>query len=158
MDNGFHTFRGYQLLNHEQQDLTPSMEDYLEMIYRNCEQEGHVRMNQLAGQLNVRVSSATKIVQKLAKLGFLHYQPYGIIELTEKGKQTGQFLLHRHQTLERFLRMLGLGGTLLQDTEMIEHQASPALLTQIDLFLRFLEQNPAVATAWQQFCRPAADC
>lgn len=153
MDNSFHTFRGYQLLNHEQQ-LTPSMEDYLEMIYRDCEQAGHVRMNQLAAQLNVRVSSATKIVQKLAKFGFLHYQPYGIVELTDKGRQAGHFLLHRHQMLDAFLRTLGLTDTL-RDTEMIEHQASAALLVRIDLFLHFLEQNPAVVDAWQQFSRAA---
>lgn len=151
MNHEFHTFRGYQLLVQEHQVLTPSMEDYLEMIYRNCLKEGWARMNQLAGQLNVRPSSASKTVQKLAELGFLDYRPYGIVLLTDKGKQMGGFLLHRHKVLEDFLRKLGLTDTLLQDTEMIEHQASMALLESIEAFLLFLEKNPAVLEKFTSF-------
>ncbi|CVK18874.1 metal-dependent transcriptional regulator [Sporomusa sphaeroides] len=151
MKSDFHTFRGYQLLIQQQQALTPSMEDYLEMIYRNCVKEGHVRMNQLADQLNVRSSSVTKIVQKLAELDFLIYRPYGIIQLTEKGTTMGKFLLQRHNMLKDFLEKLGLTGTLLQDTEMLEHHVSLELLKTIRIFLLFLENQPAFLQAFTEF-------
>ncbi|WP_414632576.1 metal-dependent transcriptional regulator, partial [Clostridium tyrobutyricum] len=73
----FYTLRGYKMLNQEKNLLTSSMEDYLEMIYRMCRSEDYVRMNQLAKNLNVRPSSATKIVQKLKELGMVDYQKYG---------------------------------------------------------------------------------
>ncbi len=151
MKSDFHTFRGYQLLLQRQQALTPSMEDYLEMIYRHCLKDGHVRINQLAGQLNVRSSSATKIVQKLAELDFLIYRPYGIIQLTEQGTTMGKFLLQRHNTLKDFLEKLGLTDTLLQDTEMLEHHVSVALLENINVFLLFLESHPAFLQTFTQF-------
>jgi len=52
--NGFHTVRGYQLLNQENKLLTPGMEDYLEMIYRNIQTEGYMRINILSRLLNVK--------------------------------------------------------------------------------------------------------
>ena len=102
-NNEFHTVRGYQLQKKDGRSLTSAMEDYLEMIYRNVREGGYMRINTLAELLNVRPSSATKMVQKLTMLGFLDYQRYGIISLTEKGKELGRFLLERHNIIERFL-------------------------------------------------------
>jgi hypothetical protein len=41
----FHTVRGYQLLEQHRKILTPAMEDYLEMIYRNSLVKGYIRIN-----------------------------------------------------------------------------------------------------------------
>ena len=82
------------------------MEDYLEMIYRICKEEDYIRMNQLAENLNVRPSSATKTVQKLKSLGMVDYQRYGIIQLTDRGKKIGRYLLKRHNIIEEFLKTL----------------------------------------------------
>ncbi|HBM75724.1 MAG TPA: DtxR family transcriptional regulator, partial [Clostridiaceae bacterium] len=53
----------------EKRVLTSSMEDYLEMIYRNSLEAGSMRINTLSELLNVRPSSTTKMVQKLTKAG-----------------------------------------------------------------------------------------
>ena len=88
----FHTYRGYELLRQEKFHLSPSMEDYLEMIYRTCKKQGYIRVTNLAQLLNVQASSATKTVQKLTEMGLLAYEKYGIIQLTEEGKKIGDFL------------------------------------------------------------------
>lgn len=139
------------MLDQEQELLTPSMEDYLEMIYRNCLLEGHVRMNQLAEQLHVRTSSTTKIVQKLALLDLVDYEKYGIIQLTEKGKKLGEFLLHRHKVIESFLEKIGVHENLLKDTEMIEHQVSIDLLENIEIFNHFLAHRPDIIEDFHLF-------
>ena len=69
--------------------LTSSMEDYLEMIYRRIIEEGYIRLNVLAQLLNVKAASATRMVQRLGELGFLIYKKYGIIMLSESGKEIG---------------------------------------------------------------------
>lgn len=147
----FHTFRGYEMLKQKKKLLTPSMEDYMEMIYRNCKKEGYIRMQQLARQLNVQAPSATRIVQKLAKLGLLEYQKYGIIQLTRKGEEVGDFLLQRHILIESFFKKIGVGGTLLRDTEMIEHQISNDTLKHIQLFNQFLEDNPDILDRYIEY-------
>ncbi|WP_341533964.1 metal-dependent transcriptional regulator [Sporosalibacterium faouarense] len=150
-DKEFHTVRGYQLLNSENKLLTSSMEDYLEMIYRTCKEEGYVRVNQLANKLNVRPSSTTKIVQKLKRLKLVDYQRYGIIQLTKEGKEIGEFLLRRHRIIEEFLKKLGIEETLLKDTEMIEHDMSLKTLKSIHAFNEFLTKNPEILEKYKKF-------
>ena len=147
----FHTVRGYQMLNAENKLLTSSMEDYLEMIYRTCIEVGYTRINQLSDKLNVRPSSATKVVQKLAELGLVNYQRYGIVRLTKEGEEIGKFLLRRHEIIQEFLKNLGIKETLLKDTELIEHDVSLGTLKSIYAFNLFLFAHPDIKNKYEEF-------
>lgn len=128
----FHTVRGYQLLKNHKDVLTSGMEDYLEMIYRNCIKSGYIRINTISQLLNVQASSASKMVQKLAGLGFVNYEKYGIIFLTDIGNEIGKFLLNRHDIIELFLKNLGVDENLIIETELIEHVISTDTLQRIE--------------------------
>lgn len=147
----FHTVRGYEMINAEKRLLTPSMEDYLEMIYRICKRDDYIRMNQLAKHLNVRPSSATKTVQRLSRLGMVDYQKYGIVRLTEEGEKVGRFLLKRHNIIEEFLKNIGTEDTRLKDTEMIEHNVSLSTLRNIYILNKFLSYNPSIKEELKNF-------
>lgn len=147
----FRTVRGYQILDAESKALTASMEDYLEMIYRTCGEEGYARVNRLAEKLNVRPSSTTKVIKKLKDLGLVNYQKYGVIKLTEKGKALGSFLLKRHEVIEEFLKILGVEETRLKDTEMIEHDVSLSTLRGLYTLNRFLRETPDVMKQYEAF-------
>lgn len=149
--NEFHTVRGYQLLKQEEKSLTSAMEDYLEMIYRNIQEEGYMRISMLSELLNVKPSSATKMVQKLTELGFLDYKKYGIIFLSESGKKLGNFLLNRHNIIEKFLKSIGINEDLLIETELIEHNMSPNTLKSIDQLNKFFEKYPNVIAEFEKF-------
>lgn len=138
----FHTVRGYELIRQESKPLTSAMEDYLEMIYRNSLNTGLLRSNTLSELLNVHPSSVTKMLQKLNRLGYVDYQKYGIIFLTETGRSLGKFLYLRHQILEEFLRLIGGSDPPLLETELIEHHISPETLRNIELLTRFFTENP----------------
>ena len=119
----FYTVRGYQLLEQNKKLLTSAMEDYLEMIYRDILKEGYLRINTLSELLNVQASSTTKMVQKLTDLGLVDYKKYGIIFLTENGKELGKFLLERHAVIDTFLKFLGAGeSVLINGTDRTQHQ------------------------------------
>ncbi|PKM77370.1 MAG: DtxR family transcriptional regulator [Firmicutes bacterium HGW-Firmicutes-15] len=150
-DQDFYTVRGYEILKKNQSNLTPSMEDYLEMIYRNCLTEGYIRINNLAKQLNVKASSASKVAQKLSKMTYINYEKYGIIQLTEKGKNIGEFLLTRHNTVETFLKNLGVENNVLVETELIEHHLSLDTLEKIEIFNDFALANPDIIKRLHQF-------
>lgn len=141
INNNYYTVRGYELLQTERKLLTSSMEDYLEMIYRICKEEGYARINQLSKKLNVRPSSTTKVVQKLGKLSLIDYERYGVIKLTTKGEEIGKYLLGRHEIIHEFLRNLGVEDTLLKDTELIEHCVSHNTLKSMYIFNEFLLIN-----------------
>lgn len=146
----FRTARGYQLQLRGEKALTPSMEDYLEMIYRNCRQEGFTRVSVLATSLNVQAPSASRMVQKLTGLGLLNSERYGIIRLTESGKALGKFLLRRHQVVEEFLALLGLTHSRLTETEMIEHSISLTTLERIAALNDFFQANPEIYSRFQE--------
>lgn len=137
----FHTVRGYQLLEQNKKLLTSAMEDYLEMIYRNSLVEGYMRINTLSELLNVQAPSATKMVQKLSALGLVDYKKYGIIFLTENGREIGKFLLNRHEIIETFLRHLGVSDSLLIETELIEHVISAETLQKIQQLNQYMESD-----------------
>ena len=120
MKSQFQTFNKY--LN---KNLTASMEDYIEMIYRMSLIDTYIRSQELASELNVSPPSTSKMIQKLAKLGYLKYQKYGIIILEDKGKKLGKKLLERHKTIEELLKIIGIPEkNILIETEKIEHTLS----------------------------------
>lgn len=147
----FHTVRGYQLLEQNKKLLTSAMEDYLEMIYRNSLVEGYMRINTLSELLNVQAPSATKMVQRLTSLGLLYYKKYGIIFLTENGREIGKFLLKRHSVVESFLRHLGVLENILLETELIEHNITAVTLEKIDFLNKFLDTCPEFRQKLNEF-------
>ncbi|MDR5659888.1 iron dependent repressor, metal binding and dimerization domain protein [Serpentinicella sp. ANB-PHB4] len=143
------TVRGYELQRREENLLTHSMEDYLEMIYRQCLDEGFARTNTLAEQLNVQAPSVSKMVQKLTRLGLLNYEKYGVIRLTEKGKSIGAFLLYRHNTIKDFLRLLTIDEHLLSQTETLEHNINIDTLKKLTLLIDFFKENADLQEKFQ---------
>lgn len=151
MSDQYHTVRGYQLIGRDKRLMTSAMEDYLEMICRNCESQGFVRMNRLAELLHVRASSATKMVQKLGALGLLKYERYGIVTLTDSGRKMGEYLLTRHRIIEDFLRAIGIREDLLTETELIEHTISARTLERIHMLNRYLSKYPDIADGLREY-------
>lgn len=147
----FHTMRGYELLSKDANSLTPSMEDYLEMVYRLSREKGYTRISDLAAALNVQPPSATNMVQKLAETPYLKYERYGVVELTEPGRRLGKYLLKRHEILEEFLRIIGVEDGVLQETEKIEHNVSPGTMERIIMLVHFFKENPECIKAYHAF-------
>lgn len=151
--NEFYTVRGYELLKQEKKLLTPSMEDYLEMIYRYTLEEGSIRINTLADLLNVQAPSASKTVKRLYELGLVEYKGYGVVGLTEAGLDIGKFLFQRHNIIYEFLGHLGVEENILMDTEMIEHNISMETLRLIEIFNEFCRRYPGVKEEFVEFCK-----
>lgn len=146
-NSDFRTVRGYQLAKQQEGQLTPALEDYLEMVYRLCLDNDYARVGKLSELLNVRPSSASKMILKLANLGYVKYDPYEIIQLTERGKKIGAYLLKRHKTVEYFLKQIG-SSKPLEETELIEHSLSPDTVANIAALLEFFQSDRDL---WNQF-------
>ena len=132
--------------------LTASMEDYLEMIYRLSINTGYTRMHELAVSLNVQPPAATRMVQKLAELKLIKYEKYGIIMLEDLGKEMGSFLLVRHHTIEKFLRILGVEEKgILKETEKIEHTISNETLRCISVFVDYCGNSQSFPSDFENY-------
>ena len=151
-NDSFHTFSEY-MKKYSQDLLSASMEDYLEMIFRLSEKIGYSRIHDLADALNVQPPSASKMVQKLSELKLIDYEKYGIIVLTQEGKRIGNFLLNRHNIIERLLKILGVTSNALEETEKIEHTISNNSLEHFSDFIEFIDQNPEVLINFKDFLK-----
>jgi len=150
MENKFHTVRGYQLIKQNESRLTPALEDYLEMTYRLCLEEDYTRINKLSEKLNVRPSSASKMVYKLVELDFLKYNNLDNILLTTEGRITGAYLLERHNIIESFFTLVG-SANALEETELVEHTLASDTVFRIKSLLEFLTKNPSVNQEFKSF-------
>ena len=111
---------------------TPSMEDYLERIYKLIDEKGYARVSDIAEGLEVHPSSVTKMIQKLDKDEYLIYEKYRGLVLTSKGKKIGKRLVDRHELLEEFLGLIGVEHeNIYRDVEGIEHHLSWDSITRI---------------------------
>ncbi|MDU1413665.1 MAG: metal-dependent transcriptional regulator [Clostridium sp.] len=152
MGDEFLTVRGYEQRLYGDKLLTGTMEDYVEMIYRyTVEGEEYIRLNKLADLLNVRDSSASKMMQKLGSIGFIDYEKYGIIKLTQLGKEVGQYLLSRHNTIEVFLKFICDSDDVLIETELIEHILGNETVENIKIFNEFIEKNRNFKVDYKKF-------
>ncbi len=147
----FRTVRGYEIEKRKKRLPSHSMEDYIEMIYRNLRANNTVKASVLAKQLNVSISSTTKMMQKLASYGLVDYEKYRNITLTEEGKKIGFFLLNRHNIVLEFLINLGIEDKVLTSTEMIEHGIDLNILNHLDLFNSFFNENPNIKKEFNKF-------
>jgi Mn-dependent DtxR family transcriptional regulator len=133
-----------------------SAEDYLERIHALIQEKGYARVVDIASSLAVKQASVTSMVQKLAELGYLNYEKYRGLVLTEKGRAVACRIKKRHQTLARFFSLFGLDeATQRQDIEGIEHHLSAATVEVLSGLAQFFEDNPAMLKAFLKSRKPA---
>lgn len=136
MDNNsdFYTFKGYQL--NDNAKITSSMEDYLEMICRMLKIRDVVRINELADRLHVKPSSASKMVSNLRCLGLVDFEKYGYIKPSVKGMALGEYLLYRHDVLNKLLCLINNSNDETQQVEKIEHFLDEKTIRNIEKYIK----------------------
>jgi Mn-dependent DtxR family transcriptional regulator len=128
-----------------------SAEDYLERIHELIEEKGYARVVDIASSLDVKQASVTSMVQKLGELGYLNYEKYRGLILTDKGRAVARLIQKRHETLSRFFSLLGLDAkTQRQDIEGIEHHLSPATVAMLADLAAFFENHPEMLKAFME--------
>ena len=126
-------------------DRTDRMEDYLEVIYELVEQKGYATTVDISNILNVSSSSVTKMMQKLDETGYLKYEKYRGIRLTEEGIHIAQNIRSRHGLLAEFFRIIGVDEeSANSDAEGIEHHLHPETIRKLEEFINILKKNPSL--------------
>ena len=126
--------------------LTPSLEDYLEEIYRFSLSLDTVRVTDLSKKLKVALPSVTKALYKLRDENYINYERYGEIRLTDKGREFGDYLVSRNQLLQEFLALISSKCNFAAEAEAMEHYLSAATIEAIKTLVDFMKDNPS----WQQ--------
>jgi DtxR family Mn-dependent transcriptional regulator len=116
--------------------MTKSMEDYLEIIHVLIRDRRVARVRDVAASLNVKMPSVVKAIGELKKLELVRQEPYGDIELTEKGARLASMILARHTVLKAFLMKLGVSEENAEkDACLMEHILSAETMERVQEFL-----------------------
>jgi Mn-dependent DtxR family transcriptional regulator len=122
---------------------SPAIEDYLEQIHNLIEGKGYARVVDIAANLGISQASVTNMIQKLDAEGYLVYERYRGVVLTQEGRKIGQEIARRHEVLTRLLSTFGLdAATVHEDVEGMEHHISRQTLAVLTLLMEELEGNP----------------
>lgn len=121
-----------------------SAEDYLERIHELITEKGYARVIDIAKSLEVRQASVTSMVQRLAEMGYLHYEKYRGLFLTDLGREVAETVQRRHATLSRFFSLFQLpADTQRRDIEGIEHHLSADTVLLLADLADFFESHPS---------------
>ena len=126
----------------KKQDRTDRMEDYLEVIYELVQQKGYATTVDISSYLNVSSPSVTKMMQKLDETGYLNYEKYRGIKLTNEGIRIARNIRNRHGLLAEFFMIIGVDEeTANNDAEGIEHHLHPETMKKLEEFINELKKN-----------------
>jgi DtxR family transcriptional regulator, Mn-dependent transcriptional regulator len=121
----------------QETSISPSLEDYLEVILDLNEENESIRVTDLAEKLQVAKSSVNQAVAKLVELKLLAHERYGPMELTELGESKAQKVRERHRILTQFFsEILGVDPKIAEkDACGIEHYISPVTMEKLVSYL-----------------------
>ena len=126
----------------KKEDRTDRMEDYLEVIYELVQQKGYATTVDISSYLNVSSPSVTKMMQKLDETGYLKYEKYRGIKLTNEGIRIARNIRSRHGLLAEFFKIIGVDEEAANnDAEGIEHHLHPETMKKLEEFINELKKT-----------------
>lgn len=140
-------------------ELSASMEDYLEAIYHIVTAKQAARAKDIAKRLEVNNSSVTGALRTLSEKGFINYAPYDVITLTPKGHKHAEDVVRRHEALmDFFTKVLCVDKSEASDAACkMEHAVSRTILDRLIRFVEFIEICPrggeALIQGFNNHCR-----
>ena len=138
------------------QNLSASLEDYLEAIAQLTAVEGHAHTKEIAEKLNVKMPSVTGALRQLEKMGYIVYNAHYPVVLTEEGERIAKEVMHRHKVLTGFFtELLGLTPEKASATAChLEHVVDSDTIGRFVMFSKAIERRTD-AKPFQRFLSEA---
>ena len=108
-------------------------ENYLKAIYMLSRRQQETSLSELSQEMDVSSPTANSMVKKLREKGWLIYEKYKPLRLTEEGKKMAALVIRKHRITEMFLvEKMGFGWEEVHDiAEEIEHVQSEVLFERM---------------------------
>jgi len=120
-------------------------ENYLKSIYA-LQRDFHknINTNLIAEKMQMKASSITDMLKKLALKQLVTYKKYQGVQLTKTGEEVALKVIRKHRLWEYFLvKKLSYNWDEVHEiAEQLEHIKSETLIDKLDSFLRFPKFDP----------------
>lgn len=121
--------------------LTGALEDYLETIYELILEQRVARVKDIARARDVKASSVTPAMRRLADMGLIKYVRREYIDLTPEGEKQARRIHTRHRLLTRFFQdFLQMPAASAQEEACVmEHNLSEEAMDRMVRFFEFMQ-------------------
>lgn len=125
-------------------NLSSSLEDYLECVYNRIVSKGSVKAIDISKELNVSRASVTEALNKLAKKEYINYGRYEMISITDSGIEKAKEIINKHNVLQCFFEtVLGVSKNEATETACrIEHIVTENILNRLSDLTKFCNDEP----------------
>lgn len=121
---------------------TPTMEDYIEIIYELIENKGYVRPIEISKLLHVKSATVTSMLKKLHDNKLVIYEKYRGAILSNDGKELAKLIVSKHKILVEFLELVTTNKLEAHtNAEKIEHYLEYSTINRINLITKLIKED-----------------
>ncbi len=123
---------------------TQTIENYLKALYYLHQKSQHISLSDLGTEVQVSKPTANGMVKRLQAKGWVKYEKYKPLELTEKGLRLAAIIVRKHRLSEMFLtQIMHFGWEEVHEiAEELEHVGSQIFFDRMDELLGFPVTDP----------------
>ncbi|WP_426790482.1 metal-dependent transcriptional regulator [Sphingobacterium sp. WOUb80] len=124
--------------------ISQTEENYLKALYSLTYLKGNANVNEISKRLDIKMPTVNSMMKKLADKGFVHYESYKPLRLTEEGKKEAALIIRKHRLTEMYLfQKMGFAwDEVHQIAEQVEHIHSPEFFSKMDELLGYPTVDP----------------
>ncbi|WP_456461404.1 metal-dependent transcriptional regulator [Reichenbachiella sp.] len=124
--------------------VSATVENYLKALFNLANDNGEVNISDLSATLEVSKPTANSMVKNLQQHGWVRYEKYKPLKLTEAGKKAAALIIRKHRLTEMFLvEKMGFGWEEVHEiAEQVEHIKAPALFDRMDELMEYPKVDP----------------
>ncbi len=124
-------------------DFDTTTQEYVEIIYELQKNKNVVRVKEIAEKRGVNRSSVSIALNLLKKKKLIEHENYGLVELTEKGRQLGKELEEKHRIIKDFfVNILNIQPEIAEnDACKLEHHIHQDIFNSLVDFVAFMDEN-----------------
>ncbi len=133
--------------------LSPSLENYLIVIYEATKRGEEVTCADVAKYVNIPLKKVIPSIQRIHYQKYICYTAYQPIKMTEKGEQLAEFLLSRETLLDEFIKILQLTENIEEEKETMGQYFTIETLERMEKFVLFVNQHPEILNRYKSFLK-----
>jgi len=126
------------------EEVTATIEEYLECIYKLQEKSGVARTSAIVKSLGVAPGTVTNTVAWLEKENLVTHKPYKGVKLTQKGRKIALRVIRKHRLSERLLvDILHMEKDRVHDVACkLEHSITDEMIKPLEEALKYPKTCP----------------
>ncbi len=121
-----------------------TVENYLKALFNLANQKGEINLSDLSAHLGVSKPTVNSMVKTLNQEGWVKYEKYKPLKLTDKGRKAAALVIRKHRLTEMYLvEKMGFGWEEVHEiAEQVEHIKAQAFFDRMDKLLDFPKEDP----------------